>query len=79
MLFYVDNFNNKFIIILNKYERGRLKVKKAVKFILSISVIAGLGFSTVQAAFNATTTKTHQFSKKKRGTQPRPEISPIDD
>lgn len=54
-------------------------MKKAVKIVLSISVIAGLGFSTVQAAFNATTTNTNQFSKKKRGTQPRPEITPIDD
>ena len=44
MLFYVDNFNNKFLIILNKYERGRAKAKKAVKIILSISVIARHGF-----------------------------------
>ncbi|UZX30844.1 hypothetical protein [Lactobacillus helsingborgensis] len=75
--FYVDNFNNKFLIILNKYERGRAKAKKAVKIILSISVIAGLGFSTVQAAFNATTTNTNQFSKKKPGAKPLPYIAPI--
>lgn len=54
-------------------------MKKAVKIVLSISVIAGLGFSTVQAAFNATTLNKNRFPKKKRETQPRPEITPIDD
>ena len=52
-------------------------MKKAVKIILGISVIAGFGFSTVQAAFNATTTKTHQFSKKKHGAKPLPYIASI--
>ena len=58
-------------------KKGGLKVKKAVKIVLSISVIAGLGFSTVQAAFNATTTNTNQFSKKKPGAKPLPYIAPI--
>lgn len=52
-------------------------MKKAVKIVLSISVIAGLGFSTVQAAFNATITNTNQFSKKKPGAKPLPYIAPI--
>ncbi|AIS09399.1 hypothetical protein LACWKB8_1129 [Lactobacillus sp. wkB8] len=40
-------------------------MKKLIKIILSVSVIAGLGFSTVQAAFNTSFTNTNQYSKRK--------------
>ena len=33
----------------------------------------------MQAAFNTTSSNRNRFLKKKRGTQPRPEITPIDD